>query len=119
MSLLFDENLSRKLIARLADLFPGAKHVVEAGFERAPDAQIWDFAAKSGLTVVSKDGDFAQRLFLYGPPPSVLWIRGGNLSTPDAEALIRANVSTVRRLHQGLAPSGLLILDFGRPSGHP
>jgi hypothetical protein len=33
VKLLFDENLSRKLAFRLADLYPGSMHVAEAGHE--------------------------------------------------------------------------------------
>lgn len=31
--------------------------------------------------IVSKDSDFRQLAFLYGPPPKVVWLRVGNAST--------------------------------------
>ena len=44
MKLLFDENLSRKLVARLADLYPDSVHVAEASLLESPDREIWEFA---------------------------------------------------------------------------
>jgi hypothetical protein len=37
MRLLLDQNLSRRLVARLAGVFPGADHVALAGLERDTD----------------------------------------------------------------------------------
>ena len=44
MKLLFDENLSRKLVVRLADLDPDSAHVVEVTLLESPDRGIWEFA---------------------------------------------------------------------------
>ena len=75
MSLLFDENLSRTLAGRLSDVFPGAEQVILVGLEHAADDVIWAHAAAANQTIVTKDADFAQRSFLYGPPPNVVWLR--------------------------------------------
>ena len=40
----------------------------------ATDAAIWTYARDHGYTIVSKDNDFRQYAFLYGPPPKVLWL---------------------------------------------
>ena len=42
MKLLFDQNLSPKLVTRLADLFPGSLHVQSAGLDQADDEKIWE-----------------------------------------------------------------------------
>ena len=47
MKLLFDQNLSHKLVAGLSDLFPGSVHVRDFGMAAAEDCSIWEFA-KSG-----------------------------------------------------------------------
>jgi hypothetical protein len=44
MKLLFDQNLSPKLLNRLADLFPGSSHVQSVGLDRADDDQVWEHA---------------------------------------------------------------------------
>jgi len=52
-------------------------------------AAVWDDAKQNALTIVSKDGDFHQRSFLYGYPPKVIWIRRGNCSTTVIERMLR------------------------------
>jgi predicted nuclease of predicted toxin-antitoxin system len=47
MKLLFDQNLSPKLVSRLADLFPGSSHVQSEGLDSANDDQIWEHAPGS------------------------------------------------------------------------
>jgi predicted nuclease of predicted toxin-antitoxin system len=61
VSLLFEQNLSRRLPARLAAELPGSEQVLLAAFDRADDRAVWAYAAARGLAVVSKDADF-QRL---------------------------------------------------------
>ena len=75
MKLLFDQNVSPRLVADLSDMYPGSVHVRDVGLARANDAAIWSYARDHGLTIVSKDSDFHQVSFLRGPPPKVIWIR--------------------------------------------
>ena len=89
MKLLFDQNLSPRLIALLATEYPGSEHVRRVGLAAAPDPNVWDFAAANGLTIVSKDVDFHHRAVLYGSPPKVVWLRVGNCPTTAVETLLR------------------------------
>jgi predicted nuclease of predicted toxin-antitoxin system len=89
MKLLFDHNLSYKLIARLADLFPDAEHVRNANLHEADDRTVWEYARANGFAIVSKDEDFHQLSFLYGAPPKVVWVRLGNCTTTDIEQALR------------------------------
>ncbi len=81
MKLLFDENLSDRLVDRLADLFPGSRHVKELGLEQRDDLVVWQHARDHGFVIVTKDGDFHQLSFLLGSPPKVVWLRLGNCTT--------------------------------------
>jgi predicted nuclease of predicted toxin-antitoxin system len=81
VKLLFDENLSYRLVGSLGDLYPGSAHVRDLGLVGATDANIWAFAAESGYIIVSKDTDFYQRSVAYGGPPLTIWLRVGNAST--------------------------------------
>jgi predicted nuclease of predicted toxin-antitoxin system len=58
--LLFDQNLSRRLVQLLADVYPDSLHVVDAQLDAADDRAVWDFAKDHGLIIVSKDSDFRQ-----------------------------------------------------------
>ena len=89
MRLLLDQNLSPWLIDLLADLYPGSQHVRSVGLGAANDEQVWSYAARDGLAIVSKDTDFLQRSFLFGGRPKVIWIRLGNCSTDDLARLLR------------------------------
>jgi predicted nuclease of predicted toxin-antitoxin system len=89
VKLLFDENLSRRLVRPVEDLHPGSKHVSDVGLERADDQTVWRHALEHGFTLVSRDADFAERSLSEGPPPKVIWIRRGNCSTRTIESLLR------------------------------
>src|SRR5438045_7803257 len=90
MKLLFDQNLSPRLVGMLAAEFPGSEHVRNVGLAASPDPAIWAFAGANGFTIVSKDADFQQRALLFGHPPKVVWIRLGNCPTVAVAGLLRA-----------------------------
>src|SRR5438445_3912649 len=52
------------------------------------DSQIWDFARKHDLAIVSKDTDFSDRIITSSPPPRVVHLRFGNLRRNDYHALL-------------------------------
>jgi predicted nuclease of predicted toxin-antitoxin system len=87
--LLFDQNLSPRLVASLGDLYPGSAHVREAGLLSADDIVVWEYAAENDFVIVSKDSDFHQRAFLLGHPPKVVWVRRGNCTTSEIAAALR------------------------------
>jgi predicted nuclease of predicted toxin-antitoxin system len=99
LKLLFDQNLSPRLVATLADLYPGSLHVREAGLREADDSVVWHYAREQGLTIVSKDSDFHQLSFVHGHPPKVVWLRVGNGPTTAIAALLRTQRETVQRFH--------------------
>ena len=90
MKLLFEQNLSRKLPRKLADLYPDSTHVIPAGLERAADLQVRAFAAQNGFVITTRDKDFADLDALLGPPPKVIWIHRENAPTAEYEQLLRA-----------------------------
>lgn len=97
MKLLFDHNLSPRLVGRLKDLFPGSAHVRDFGLENSPDESIWAHAAEHGFSIISKDSDFQPRSFLRGAPPKVIWTNLGNCTTAEVEEVLRAQFSEIQR----------------------
>ncbi len=95
MKLLFDQNLSHRLVKILTDEFPDSAHVRDTGFEAADDSDVWTYAAVNGFVIVSKDIDFQQRALLYGHPPKVIWLRLGNCSTAVAASLLLSKLSHI------------------------
>jgi predicted nuclease of predicted toxin-antitoxin system len=95
MRLLLDQNLSPRLVYRLADLFPGSAHVSTHGLEQVSDRDVWEFARRHGFTLISKDSDFADISILLGCPPRVIWLRIGNCTAQQIEALLRRHASDI------------------------
>ncbi|MBX9583910.1 MAG: DUF5615 family PIN-like protein [Gemmataceae bacterium] len=93
MKLLFEQNLSPRLVRLLAAEFPGSGHVIPLGLDGAPDPTIWAFAAANGFAVGSKDADFQTRSAALGHPPKVVWVRFGNCPTAAVAAALRARLS--------------------------
>ena len=89
MKLLFDENLSPKLVELLAEEYPGSIHLREAGLRGASDDRVWEHARAEHYTIVSKDDDFRQRSFFEGAPPKVVWLQVGNAGTDAIAKLLR------------------------------
>jgi len=90
VKLLFDENLSFRLVEGLSNEFPGSTHVRVVGLSSADDRSVWEFARRNDFIIVSKDSDFHQLSFLLGPPPKVVWVRIGNANTLTIEVLLRS-----------------------------
>lgn len=110
MKLLFDQNLSHRLVQSLQKEYPDSRHVREVGLQEASDAVVWQYAAQQGFAIVTKDADFHQRSFLFGHPPKVIWVRVGNASTAVIEALLRRRDGDVDAFFSDLE-SAFLILD--------
>ena len=72
MKLLFDQNLSPRLVTRLADLFPDSDHVFMLGLDRSDETAVWDYARAQGFLLVTKDADFSELSTLRGFPPKVI-----------------------------------------------
>lgn len=77
--LLFDQNLSYKLVDRLADLYPGSTHVRQEGLSEVDDHEVWEFARDNGYTIVSQEGDFFDMSVLNGAPPKIIWLTCGKI----------------------------------------
>jgi predicted nuclease of predicted toxin-antitoxin system len=90
LKLLFDENLSPRLVELLAFLYPGSQHVYFCNLGASPDRDIWEYAKEHEFVIVSKDSDFSERSIVHGHPPKVVWLRVGNCTT-DQVALFLLN----------------------------
>jgi predicted nuclease of predicted toxin-antitoxin system len=110
VKLLLDENLSRKLVARLVELYPGSDHVASFNLLARPDREIWTFAQKEGFVIVSTDADFYELATTLGPPPKVVWLRRWNHPTKDAEFILRRNAIRMTQFAAD-AEIGILVLD--------
>jgi predicted nuclease of predicted toxin-antitoxin system len=95
MRLLFDHNLSPRLVRRLADLYPDTSHVFFVGLDRAADMTVWNYAQTYDYIIVTKDSDFSDVSVLRGFPPKVVWLRLGNCTTTDVERTLRHGFAAI------------------------
>lgn len=109
MKLLYDQNLSYRLVVALNDLYPDSLHVRDIGLKDADDSDIWEYATRYGYIIVSKDSDFHQQSFLRGHPPKIIWLRVGNCPTNTIISLLRAHRDAVLRFNQSEAASFLTL----------
>jgi predicted nuclease of predicted toxin-antitoxin system len=81
MKLLFDQNISYRVVKGLETIFPLAKQIRELNLENSTDREIWEYAKREGYTIVTFDSDFYDLTLVLGIPPKVIWLRFGNTST--------------------------------------
>ena len=109
MKLLFDQNLSLRLVGMFSIEHADSRHVTDVGLDTATDAEIWAYAGEHGFVIVSKDSDFRQLAFLHGPPPKAIWVRLGNASTIEIFDALWDNLEEIVRFSDD-ADEALLVL---------
>ncbi len=90
MKLLFDQQLSRRLVERLRDLYPQSAHTSNLALGRATDAEVYRSARDGEYVLVTMDADFLALSARFGRPPLVVHLRAGNCTLDVAEALLRS-----------------------------
>ncbi len=75
MKLLFDQNISFRLIKRIIDVYPESRQVRELGLENATDFEIFEYAKKNDYAIVTFDSDFCDLNIIKGFPPKIIWLR--------------------------------------------
>jgi predicted nuclease of predicted toxin-antitoxin system len=55
------------------------------------DQEIWDYAKKNNLTIITKDADFSLKILYNNPPPKVIHIRIGNMKIVDFFGFLNRN----------------------------
>jgi predicted nuclease of predicted toxin-antitoxin system len=99
MKLLFDANISFRIVKKLQFAFPDCLHVSRTGLAYpAKDPEIWKFARQNDCIVVTYDEDFYDFLSLYGAPPKVIWLRFGNAPTEIVVQKLLFNKLNIERL---------------------
>ena len=98
MKLLFDQNLSHRLLGVLNDLFPDSLHVRLLGLAEADDLVIWEYAKNQDLVIVTQDSDYSDWNNLRGAPPKIIWLRCGNTSVDVIHSKLRAAAERIHTL---------------------
>jgi predicted nuclease of predicted toxin-antitoxin system len=81
MKILFDQNISFRVLPKIKFIYTEAKQVRELGLENSSDRDIWQYAKQNHYTIVTFDADFFDMANLFGHPPKIIWLRVGNRNT--------------------------------------
>jgi predicted nuclease of predicted toxin-antitoxin system len=89
IQLLLDANLSWRLIRVLKEHFNNCCHVDDIGLViPAKDAEIWEYARKNDMLIVTNDEDFLYLSTIKGFPPKILLLKTGNQSRRFIEQIL-------------------------------
>ena len=94
--LLFDNNISHRVLARIEDIFPHSNHVMLESLDESSDEKVWFFARSNNYTIVTKDSDFNDLAIYKGTPPKIIWIKLGNCKVVEIENILRQNVDAIK-----------------------
>lgn len=89
MKLLFDQNISFRVVDKLIDIFPESAQVRILKLENATDLEIFEYARLNQYAIVTFDSDFCDLSAVKGYPPKIIWIRTGNTRTAELIDLLR------------------------------
>jgi predicted nuclease of predicted toxin-antitoxin system len=95
MNILFDQNISFRIIPLIQDIFPKAKQVRQLDLENKSDKQIWEYAKQHDFIIVTFDSDFYDFSLVWGHPPKIIWIRTSNQTTQNIEKIIRKHCDAI------------------------
>ncbi|MEQ1911526.1 MAG: DUF5615 family PIN-like protein [Vicinamibacterales bacterium] len=105
MKVWLDAQLPPQLCAWLqAEFGLDAVPVRTLGLRDAKDGAIFAAARLAGVTIISKDSDFADLVARHGPPPQVIWLGCGNVTNRALRVFL---ASTLRQ--------GIALLERGEP----
>jgi len=89
ISLLLDANLSWRSTITLRTHFDRCFHVDDIGLHLpAKDIEIWSYAKRNEMVIVTNDEDFFHLSMLKGFPPKVLLLKTGNQNRKFIEKLL-------------------------------
>jgi predicted nuclease of predicted toxin-antitoxin system len=83
--ILLDENVPCRLTFK--PLLPTLAASEVCG-EVVSDASVWEYAARNDCAILTKDGDFSDRILAGSPPPWVVHLRFGNLRRREFHELL-------------------------------
>jgi predicted nuclease of predicted toxin-antitoxin system len=111
-NLLFDQNISFRVVKKLIEHFPNCAQVRDLGLEGNTDAQIWAFAQKNDFVVVTFDADFSDLASFYGHPPKVIWLRTGNTTTDEIVSILIGRKKLIHDFIEGVDYSEISCLEL-------
>lgn len=95
MNLLFDQNISPRILKILPKQFSNCQHVRFVYLEDSSDFEIFQFARENEFAVVTFDSDFVDLSAMHGTPPKIVYLNTGNLATKNITDLLLGNIQKI------------------------
>lgn len=109
MRLIFDQNISFRVVPKIQGVLPNAIHVRALNLENTEDGSIWNYAKDNGDAIITFDQDFSELALLRGTPPKIIWLRIGNSTNDEIADFLKANLIIIESF---LNDSYYLDLDY-------
>jgi predicted nuclease of predicted toxin-antitoxin system len=112
MKLLFDQNISYRIIELVSNRYPEAVHIKQIGLNNATDNSIWIYAEENEYTIVTFDSDFYNLSLIKGCPPKIIWLRIGNTSTQMVAKILNDDFALIEAFLTDLSYESLACLEI-------
>lgn len=96
MKLLFDENISYKILKKIGSDYNDSNPCNSIRPLLKNDLEIWGYAKNNNFSIVTFDEDFYEWMVLKGFPPKIIWLRTGNTSTNDIANSLNLKVDSIK-----------------------
>ena len=95
MKLLFDQNISFRVLRLIEDVYPETDQIHKLGLKDKTDREIWEYAKEHDYIIVTFDGDFYDFSLVWGHPPKIIWLRTANHVTKEVANVLRTHYETI------------------------
>jgi predicted nuclease of predicted toxin-antitoxin system len=112
VKLLFDQNISYRILKQLPNPFVDSVHVTSEQLTNSTDVEIWAHAKKHDLVIVTFDADFADISTVRGHPPKVIWLRLRDTRTDNVLRVLSHNIETLRFFIEDPDGEGIACLEL-------
>jgi len=112
MKLLFDQNISFRILKLLPSEFNKSAQVRNLDLVNSSDIEIWDFSRLNSFCIVSFDSDFIDIANINGHPPKIIWLRTGNTSTKEIAKLLIKKKEAITSFLEDPEYSDLAVLEI-------
>jgi predicted nuclease of predicted toxin-antitoxin system len=92
LNLLFDQNISPRILKILPQQFSDCQQVRLVGLGDSSDFEIFQFSRENDFAIVTFDSDFVDLNAMHGSPPKIVYLNTGNLTTKNISELLMDNI---------------------------
>ena len=113
MRLLFDQNISYRILKKLPKSFSDCVQLNQVGLKNCNDSDIWQYAHDNNYVIVTFDSDFYDISLLNSSPPKIIWLKTGNHTTQEIADLLIANENSNKEFisNPEMAETAFLVIE--------